>query len=390
MSERWPNKKVIGLTGNIASGKSVVRRMLEHLGAFCIDADGLVHRAMSPGAPAYFPVVEMFGKWVLSSSGQINRRRLGNIAFADPDAMAVLEKITHPIISQVIDILIKRAKQDVIVIEAIKLFEAGLADGCDEIWVVDAPEDVRLSRLMSGRKLDEPEARLRMAAQPPQEEKKAKATVIIDNGGGYEKTWEYVQAAYNKLMGIKAPPAEEEAKPAGEAVVEKAPEKVDASDIDVRRGGPNQADDIAAFLNKVVGSSLTRLDVLMRFGEKAYMLVYAGKQIVGLAGWKVENLIARVDEFVLLEGISPESSIPDLMKTVEQAAFDLQSEIVLLFLEKSAGKKIQESVLSAGYEVKTAAELRVPDWREAAEESAPVDTVMFYKRIREDRVLKPI
>ncbi len=73
VSNRWPDKTIIGLTGNIATGKSVVRRMLEHLGAFSIDADALAHRAMSPGAPAYGPVVELFGRWVVGPDGQIDR-----------------------------------------------------------------------------------------------------------------------------------------------------------------------------------------------------------------------------------------------------------------------------------------------------------------------------
>src|SRR5512138_1536032 len=104
---RWPGKTVIGLTGNIATGKSIVRRMLEHLGAFGIDADGLAHRAMSPGAPAFQPIVDTFGKWIVGPDGQIDREKLGNIVFADPAALKQLEAITHPLISQVIDLLIK-------------------------------------------------------------------------------------------------------------------------------------------------------------------------------------------------------------------------------------------------------------------------------------------
>ena len=75
----WPGKYVIGLTGNIATGKSVVRKMLEHLGAYGIDADALSHRATAKGAPGYKPVVEMFGKWILGPDGQIDRNRLGRV-----------------------------------------------------------------------------------------------------------------------------------------------------------------------------------------------------------------------------------------------------------------------------------------------------------------------
>src|SRR6187200_2308793 len=117
----WPGKYIIGLTGNIATGKSVVRRMLEHLGAYTIDADALSHRVISKGAPGYQPVLDAFGKWLLGPDGQINRTKLGHLVFADNDALVQLEGIIHPYVSQAIDILVKRSSQTVIVVEAIKL-----------------------------------------------------------------------------------------------------------------------------------------------------------------------------------------------------------------------------------------------------------------------------
>ena len=108
---RWPNKYVIGLTGNIAVGKSVVRQMLQHLGAYTVDADGLVHQAMAPGAPAYQPVIDMFGRFILDDNKEINRTVLGGIAFTFPDALAKLEAITHPVVIQAISTLAGRAKQ---------------------------------------------------------------------------------------------------------------------------------------------------------------------------------------------------------------------------------------------------------------------------------------
>ena len=92
---KWPGKYIIGLTGNIATGKSVVRRMLEHLGAYTIDADALSHRAISKDAPGYKPVIETFGKWILNPDGQINRSKLGGLVFRDPEALSKLGKY-HP------------------------------------------------------------------------------------------------------------------------------------------------------------------------------------------------------------------------------------------------------------------------------------------------------
>jgi len=106
---KWPGKFVIGLTGNIATGKSVVRRMLEHLGAYGINADALTHRVLSRGAPGYQPVIELFGKRILNQSGEIDREKLGKLVFNDPNALSDLEAIVHPYITQAIDLLIKRA-----------------------------------------------------------------------------------------------------------------------------------------------------------------------------------------------------------------------------------------------------------------------------------------
>ena len=148
---KWPRKYVIGLTGNIATGKSVVRRMLEHLGAYTIDADTLSHRVISRGAPGYQPVLDKFGTWLLDKDGQIDRARLGRMAFADGEVLAQLEDIIHPYVGQAVDILAKRATQKVIVIEAIKLLESDLRTYCDAIWVSDAPQEVQIERLIRKR-----------------------------------------------------------------------------------------------------------------------------------------------------------------------------------------------------------------------------------------------
>src|SRR5512143_2762831 len=154
----WPGKYVIGLTGNIATGKSVVRRMLEHLGAYTIDADALSHRAISKGAPGYQKVVEGFGRWVLDKDGEVDRVKLGRLVFSDPEALQHLEGIIHPLVRQAVNLLARRATQHVIVIEAIKLLEGELRTLCDSIWVTDAPQDVQVARLMRKRALSREES----------------------------------------------------------------------------------------------------------------------------------------------------------------------------------------------------------------------------------------
>ena len=94
----WPGRYVIGLTGNIATGKSVVRRMLEHLGAFGIDADALAHRTFAPEAPGYQPLIQAFGPEILQPDGRVDRAKLGGVVFSDPQALVRLESIVHPLV----------------------------------------------------------------------------------------------------------------------------------------------------------------------------------------------------------------------------------------------------------------------------------------------------
>lgn len=195
----WPGKYVIGLTGNIATGKSVVCKMLEHLGAYGIDADALSHRAIARGAPGYQKVVDTFGRLILDESGDIDRARLGRLVFSDPEALRQLEAIIHPLVEQGVDLLIQRANQRVIVIEAIKILEGGLGKACDTIWTTYAPEHIQKTRLMRLRNMSEEDALQRIHAQPAQEAKMAAANLVIQNAGSFEDTWKQVEAGWKAI-----------------------------------------------------------------------------------------------------------------------------------------------------------------------------------------------
>jgi len=196
---RWPGKYVIGLTGNIATGKSAVRTMLEELGAYGIDADALAHRVIARGAPGYARVVESFGERILNGDGQINRTRLGRIVFGDPEALRRLEEIVHPLVRQEVDLLVRGARQPVVVIEAIKLLESPLAREADAVWVTDAPPALQVERLMSSRSMSEAEALRRIASQNLQSEKVKVADVEIDTRGALDQTRRQVQAAWARI-----------------------------------------------------------------------------------------------------------------------------------------------------------------------------------------------
>jgi dephospho-CoA kinase len=183
---------LIGLTGNIACGKSAVVEMLRKRGAFVIDADKVVHKLMEPGGTIYTPVIEHFGREILAETGEpqppIDRRKLGAIVFADPVQLRRLEEISHPRVRVETLRLIAQAEAKVIVIDAIKLLENGLDKAADAVWVVTCPPEIQLQRLMGRNNFSREEAELRIAAQPPQAEKVARANVVIDNGGTLAET----------------------------------------------------------------------------------------------------------------------------------------------------------------------------------------------------------
>jgi dephospho-CoA kinase len=192
-------KYLIGLTGNIATGKSAVLRILRQLGAKAIDADALVHRLMAKGMPVWQAILGEFGEEILGPEGEIDRGKLGAIVFADAEALKRLEAIVHPAVAVRAGELIRQAAEPVVVVEAIKLIEAGWHRTCDALWVVTCPKEQQLKRLMRTRKLSRQEALLRIEAQPPQEEKVALADVVIDNSGNLKETREQVKREWERL-----------------------------------------------------------------------------------------------------------------------------------------------------------------------------------------------
>ena len=377
----WTGKLVIGLTGNIGTGKSVVRRMLEHLGAFGIDADALANRAIAKGAPGYKKVVTKFGQWILKDDGEIDRKKLGRIVFNDPEALVILEGIIHPLVVQALDYVIKKVKHKVVVIEAIKLLESKIGNACDSIWVTYTPAEIQLERLVIRRKMSILDAQQRINAQPPQEDKMKAANVVIKNIGSFEDTWKQVYE--NWLMLVPKQTSESEATLASVQSIE--------GELTVRRGTPRRSNEITEFLNQFSnnGKKYTRQDVMEMFGEKAFLILQAGDRMVGILGWQVENLIARTVDFLLLEHVPYEKAIPLLINEMEDASGQLQCEVSLLFLTPSMEK--QERIWQQlGYELKDPQDLNVIAWTNAATDSKSDGTRLYFKKLRQDRVLRPI
>jgi dephospho-CoA kinase len=199
---------IIGLTGNIATGKSTVLDYLARKGAHIIDADKLAHRAMDPSGPAYEAIVAEFGPGILNPDKTVNRRALGAIVFSDADRLGRLEQITHPAVFALTRQEVDESPSPVVVLEAVKLLEAGaMVTLCDEVWVVTARPDVQLKRLMEKRGMSEAQARQRMGMQSPQAAKINQADRVIDNSGTLAELyaqldviWEDLKRLYPRRM----------------------------------------------------------------------------------------------------------------------------------------------------------------------------------------------
>jgi dephospho-CoA kinase len=192
---------VIGLTGNIACGKSTVARMLADLGAQVIDADELVHDLEAPGTLTFAAIVERYQTSILHADGTLDRVRLGEIVFSDPKELAWIEGIIHPAVIAETERLISASESDVLVVEAVKLVEAGMRRLCDTMWIVICRPDAQLARLVA-RGTDETYARGRIAAQPDLAPKLALADVVIENSGPLESTRAQVLAAWAELRAL--------------------------------------------------------------------------------------------------------------------------------------------------------------------------------------------
>jgi len=202
---------LVGLTGNIAAGKSTVAQLLSERGATIVDADILARRAVERGTQAYDKIVQRWGSTVLGPDKQLDRAALRRIVFGDHEQLEKLNGFVHPEVERQRTALVEEARERgdrVVICDIPLLFEARLVDRFDKVILVDATRPRRLERLVHERQLSETEAMKMIAAQMPAELKRARADFVIDNDGTIADLEKRVRAVWSELQ------ADERARPA--------------------------------------------------------------------------------------------------------------------------------------------------------------------------------
>ena len=197
-------KKIIGLTGAIGSGKSTVSNYLKEKGAMIIDADKVARQVVAKGEPALNQVVHVFGKDILNTNGNLDRRALGRIVFANEEKRHCLNQLLHPYILKEIEKLLVQFKQNphlkISVIDAALLFETGLDQQTNQVWYVEADPAVRTNRIMERDGISRIEAEQRISAQPGQDANKGKSHVVLDNNGSINHLKKQIDHYMRKLL----------------------------------------------------------------------------------------------------------------------------------------------------------------------------------------------
>jgi len=197
---------LVGLTGGIASGKSLVAKLLKDLGAYIIDADEIAHKVIQPGTPAYHDILQQFGKEILREDGTIDRPKLGGLVFSDPARRSILEGIVHPRVFAEEEArrrqITQRDPEAVIIFDAPLLIETRAHELMDKVIVVYTDRKTQFKRLKERDHLDSEEAKRRIAAQLPLSDKKQYADYVIDGMASPQEVARQTEAIYQELKAL--------------------------------------------------------------------------------------------------------------------------------------------------------------------------------------------
>lgn len=418
---------IVGVTGNIATGKSAVMRLAAEEGALVIDADKLVHEIMDGDADMQASLAVAFGSEVRRPGGRIDRRVLGEIVFEDPEALRDLEAMIHPAVYEQVTQRIANSGVPLIFLEAIKLLEGRLAQECRQVWVTRCSKQRQLDRLRICRGLDTQTAAARIKAQSPQADKVALADVVIDTNGYMADTIKQFQRAWDRLpAAVKilpttilapTPPAprphkaDDSAKTKsarqGQSVTvprtkkqtagsleatpttESGPAKPRPENLEVRRARPSDIPSIILLIQKATGGELKmkRADLLMAFSERSYFIGQIGGEVNGIVGWNIDSQVASIDQ-VYIHPVEMTADITlAIIEEIESSAMDHICEIIIAFLQLDAGDALQQVFDSQGF-AQIDKESLPAVWQNAIEESQPEDSYFVVKILRDERLKK--
>lgn len=397
MSKRWPNKTIIGLTGNIATGKSAVMRFAAERGALTIDADHVVHGVLDNNIAVQKNILKVFGDEVKGADGRINRQALGAVVFRDPESLKKLENLVHPAVRQVIEAEIEDTEAEVIVIEAIKLLEGDLAEQCDAVWVTNCGKLLQMQRLVYARGMGEDEAFARVAAQNPQADKLARADVVIDTKGTLAQTRAQVAAAWETLTVLRAEPEETAAEPlavdvpAAEPAAPTAEAAASAEGIVVRRARPSDIPSIMLLIHKATDGKVKpkRAEILMSLSDRGYLIGQAEDgDISTVIGWYADKGFAGIEQCYMHPAEAAETTGKAVLQEINKSANDLMCEAIYAFINEDTPQMVVELLTKLGYEKASAADVaRWPRaWKEALEEMQPADSTLLAKKLWNARV----
>ena len=410
MSEQV-SKVIVGLTGNIATGKSAVMRLVKDLNAEIIDADAVVHELMNTNMDLQEAIANAFGASVRREDGRIDRLALGQIVFGREGAMIQLETLIHPPTRAVIHQRIRTSKRDIIFIEAIKLLDSPLADLCHQVWVTRCTKSKQLERLRICRGMPTPDATARIKAQTSQADKVAMADVVIDTNGFYADTISQVEMAWRRLPSIADVPLvtlPDPTKPTpikhkmitkaapstavGSTGVElKRPADIPPIDrpdgLEVRRARPSDIPSVLLLIQKATGGKkkMSRTDLLMALSERSYFIGQIGTEVTTVIGWSIDMQAGFIDEIFIYPPEAIDDTTTAVIEDIEKSADTHICETISVFLSEDVPDDVRNLFLSRGY-------LDVPKeqlphaWQTALDESQPADTTFLLKVLREDRL----
>jgi dephospho-CoA kinase len=402
-------KLIIGLTGNIASGKSAVMRLAAEQGALTIDADKIVHELMDHDSDIQAAIAVAFGSEVRREDGRINRRALGQIVFDDPTALQDLEAMIHPAVRAVVAERISASQATIVFMEAIKLLEGDLAKACHQIWVTRCHRQRQLQRLMICRGLDAEGAATRIKAQPPQEEKVAMADVVIDTNGLMTETESQFMLAWNRLpdpatvtptvlrigdtaVSPKTKPrttAPQSLKDLLAAAKTPAGERVWPATLQVRRAKPSDIPSVLLLIQKATNGAVTmkRADLLLSFSERSYFIGQIGADVGVVMGWSIDAQVARIDQIFVLPATDARQTATAVLLEIEKSANAHIGELVAAFLPADTSDDLPNLFRDEGYII-VEKELLPDVWQTAVAESQPPDTLLMIKVLRDERLHK--